>query len=93
MQSETDWLLPSATGTPRDDSKVRKAFQFLMRACGIQGVTPHTCRHTAATNMVATGIRPEIVKQILGHSDFSTTVNLYTHTSAVDLVSGIDLLD
>lgn len=93
MQSETDWLLPSAAGTPRDDSKVRKAFQSLMRACGIQGVTPHTCRHTAATNMIAAGVRPEIVKQILGHSDFSTTVNLYTHTSAADLVSGIDLLD
>lgn len=93
MQSETGWLLPSAAGTPRDDSKVRKEFQSLMRSCGIQGVTPHTCRHTAATNMIAAGVRPEIVKQILGHSDFSTTVNLYTHTSAADLVSGIDLLD
>lgn len=93
MQSETGWLLPSAAGTPKDDSKVRKEFQSLMRACGIQGVTPHTCRHTAATNMIAAGVRPEIVKQILGHSDFSTTVNLYTHTSAADLVSGIDLLD
>lgn len=93
MQSEMGWLLPSAAGTPRDDSKVRKEFQSLMRSCGIQGVTPHTCRHTAATNMIAAGVRPEIVKQILGHSDFSTTVNLYTHTSAADLVSGIDLLD
>lgn len=93
MQRETGWLLPSAAGTPRDDSKVRKEFQSLMRSCGIQGVTPHTCRHTAATNMIAAGVRPEIVKQILGHSDFSTTVNLYTHTSAADLVSGIDLLD
>ncbi len=90
--NETKWLLHTSAGTAKNDDNVRKAFRKLMKACHIEGVTPHTCRHTAATNLVAAGVRPEIIKQILGHSDFSMTVNRYTHTKAEDLIHGIDLL-
>lgn len=90
--NETKWLLHTSAGTAKNDDNVRKAFRKLMKACHIEGVTPHTCRHTAATNLVAAGVRPEIIKQIWGHSDFSMTVNRYTHTKAEDLINGIDLL-
>ncbi len=63
----TSWLLHTSAGTAKDADNVRKAFRSLMKACEISGVTPHTCRHTAATKMVAAGVRPEIIKQILGH--------------------------
>ena len=86
------WLLHTSAGTAKDADNVRKTFRSLMKACSIEGVTPHTCRHTAATKMVAAGVRPEIIKQILGHSDFSMTVNRYTHTQPADLVKGIDLI-
>ena len=36
-------------------------------------------RHTAATKMAASGLPPEVVKQILGHADIATTLNIYTH--------------
>ena len=91
-EGESHWLLHTAAGTAKDADNVRKSFRSLMKACGIEGVTPHTCRHTAATKMVAAGVRPEIIKQILGHSDFSLTVNRYTHTQPEDLVKGIDLV-
>lgn len=86
------WLLHTSAGTAKDADNVRKTFRSLMKACCIEGATPHTCRHTAATKMVAAGVRPEIIKQILGHSDFSMTVNRYTHTQPADLVKGIDLI-
>lgn len=91
--NSTRWLLHTSAGTAKDADNVRKAFRSLMKACEISGVTPHTCRHTAATKMVAAGVRPEIIKQILGHSDFSMTVNRYTHTQPADLVKGIDLIN
>lgn len=51
-----------------------------MHKLGIQGVTPHTCRHTAATKMAGpAACRREVVKQILGHADIATTLNIYTH--------------
>ena len=90
--NETEWLLPSKTGNHRDISTVRKSFDSLMRHCGIQGVTPHTCRHTAATLMISAGLDPAAIKQILGHADFSTTVNRYTHSDTAYLCSQINLL-
>lgn len=60
-----------------------------MAKLGIKGVTPHTCRHTAATRMAAAGIPPEATKQILGHADIATTLNIYTHPDAGFLKSNI----
>ena len=87
--NETDYLLPSKTGVPRDHNNVRKSFNSLMRRLGIEGVTPHTCRHTAATKMAASGLPPEVTKQILGHADIATTLNIYTHPDAANLVENL----
>ena len=87
--NETDYLLPSKTGVPRDHNNVRKSFNSLMHKLGITGVTPHTCRHTAATKMAASGLPPEVTKQILGHADIATTLNIYTHPDAANLVENL----
>ena len=52
--------------------------------------TPHTCRHTAATKMAASGLPPEVVKQILGHADIATTLNIYTHPDTALLVANLE---
>ena len=87
--NKTDYLLPSKTGVPRDHNNVRKSFNSLMRRLGIEGVTPHTCRHTAATKMAASGLPPEVTKQILGHADIATTLNIYTHPDTANLVENL----
>lgn len=87
--NETDFLIPSKYGIPRDHNNVRKSFGSLMKRLGIQGVKPHTCRHTAATKMMASGLAPEVVKQILGHADITTTLNIYTHPDVSLLVDGM----
>lgn len=84
------YLLASKYGLPRDHNNVRKSFGSLMQKLGIQGVTPHTCRHTAATKMAASGLPPEVVKQILGHADIATTLNIYTHPDTALLVANLE---
>lgn len=84
--NDTPYLIPSKYGLPRDHNNVRKSFNSLMRKLGIEDVTPHTCRHTAATKFAAAGLPPEVTKQILGHADITTTLNIYTHPDVQNLI-------
>lgn len=42
-------------------------------------VTPHVCRHTYCTNMAKKGMNPKALQYLMGHSDISITLNIYTH--------------
>ena len=44
----------------------------------IENITPHYLRHTFATLLYLQGVNVVTAKQLLGHADISTTVNIYT---------------
>ena len=52
-------------------------FQGLATECGIKARL-HDIRHTAGSYMIASGINPRVVQEILGHAQFSTT-EIYIH--------------
>ena len=86
---DSGWLLPSAHGTARRADGVRKSFNSLMAKLGIQGITPHSCRHTAATILANANVSTDTIKRILGHTDYAFTSNRYTSTNIDSLIEGI----
>ena len=42
-------------------------------------VTPQDLRHTFCTNMINAGMDAKKLQYLMGHSDVSTTLNIYTH--------------
>ncbi len=87
--SGSEWLIPSANGNARDADGVRKSFNSLMKKLEISGVTPHSCRHTAATIMATDGVPTDVIKRILGHTDYAFTSNRYTSTNIDALIEGM----
>lgn len=41
--------------------------------------TPHVCRHTYCSNQAKAGMNPKTLQYLMGHSDISVTMNVYTH--------------
>lgn len=47
-------------------------------------ISPHICRHTYCSDMAKTGITPKTLQYLMGHSDVSVTLNVYTHVGVED---------
>lgn len=53
----------------------------------------HTLRHTYTTNLLSNGAAPKDVQELLGHSDVSTTMNVYAHANREGKRNSARLLD
>ncbi len=80
-------LLDAYTGSRSQALFTARDWPALMQSLGITGMTPYNCRHTYTTMAVQSGLRPEILQRILGHANYSTTVEVYTHLGAEDILS------
>lgn len=48
-------------------------------------LTPYCTRHTFASLATLANIKPEILQEVMGHEDYSTTVNYYEHFTIEEL--------
>lgn len=71
---------------------VYRVITRLARACGLQGIHPHTLRHYFATRLVELGVNIRVIQELLGHADLSTTA-VYLDVSPMHLKSAIEALD
>ena len=86
------WVFPSPTDPLQPwnpQSFVNHIFTPALRQAGIQGVSWHTLRHTAASRRVMEGVDLVSVKEILGHRDIQTTLR-YAHLSPTHLRDAIN---
>lgn len=66
-------------GTPSNPSNLRKDFLQVLDRAGLPRIRFHDLRHTAASLMLSNGIPVNVVSNRLGHSQPSTTLDIYAH--------------
>lgn len=72
-------VFSTSVGTYFERQAILKIIKPIYKKAGIQGKNFHDLRHTYATRLFELGEQPKTVQMLLGHSNVSTTLNVYTH--------------
>ncbi|HEY4605903.1 MAG TPA: tyrosine-type recombinase/integrase [Blastococcus sp.] len=71
----------------------RRVFDEAARQAGLDGLTPHELRHTAASLAVSAGANVKAVQRLLGHASAAMTLDVYSGLFDDDLDAVADRLD
>ncbi len=81
----SDYLFLNKNGRQLSSRYVRVIIDDAVRKCQIDyHISPHTLRHTFATDLLNAGADLMSVKELLGHSSINTT-SIYTHVTTEQL--------
>ena len=75
---DLDLVFPSPSGRPLSQAHVLDRFHRVLAQAGLPKRRMHDLRHTYAIRLFALGQHPRAVQDLLGHSRFEITMNLYT---------------
>jgi integrase len=76
---DSGFIFTSSIGTPIDPRNLYREFQKVCRSAGLGDWHPHELRHSAASLMLAQGVKIQVVSQVLGHSSIRMTADVYGH--------------
>jgi integrase len=76
---DADFVFTTGIGTPLEPRNLERAFAEILKAAKVPHIRIHDLRHTAATLLLAQGVHPRVVMELLGHSGIAITMNIYSH--------------
>ena len=76
-----DFVFASHTGTPLDARNVVRHFHTLRERAGLKWLRFHDLRHAFGSLLAAQGVHPRVAMELMGHSQLSVTMQIYTHVA------------
>ena len=76
---DTGLIFVTVVGTHIDGTNLLRAFHRHLTRAGLPAMRFHSLRHSAATLMLALGVQPKVVAEMLGHSRVGITLDVYSH--------------
>ncbi len=75
-----DYVFCTSFGTHLNPTKdVLDQLKVLLKKAGLPDIRFHDLRHSAATLLLNEGVHPKVVQELLGHSNISMTMDVYSH--------------
>lgn len=85
-------VFESSCGGLVQAGSLNQAIQRIIRGTGIKHFSVHALRDTFATMAIKSGMQPNTLMEIMGHSDISTTMNIYVHVYDEEKKKAMDVL-
>ena len=81
-QKDEEWynFITSNRSKPQEHRTALRSAERLLSKIGVEYKGFHSFRHSYATKMLESGVNTKVVSDLLGHSNISTTLNIYSQT-------------
>lgn len=93
-----DYIFVNEMGERWKPRYLSDGFKRILEQNGLRRIRFHDLRHTCASLLLANKVPMKKIQEWLGHSDFSTTANIYAHldfqskiSSAEAMLTGLDM--
>ena len=80
--NKSDYVYVNDIGEPIKPGYVSQHYALVLQKNNLRKITFHELRHSCASLLLDSGVSMKEIQEWLGHSDFSTTANIYAHLDA-----------
>ena len=87
------YIFVDAIGNIFHPDTISRQFKEILKAAGLREIRFHDLRHSCASLLLAKGAALKEIQEWLGHSDISTTANIYAHLDYSSKVASANLMD
>ena len=91
------YVFTNTAGSPIDLNKVNSIIKEATEISSIKkSITTHTLRHTHISTLAQLGINLKAIQERVGHSDYKTTLEIYTHVTdqmAKDIMNKLETIN
>lgn len=82
FQSNNDYYILTNDANQFKDTRVyEKYLENILKQCNLRKLNFHTLRHTFATRCIESGMDIKTLSEILGHSSYRITLEVYVHST------------
>ena len=87
-----EYICTDALGKLYRPDYVSEHFALLLKKNGLRHIRFHELRHSCASLLLAKKVPMKMIQEWLGHSDISTTSNIYSHLDAESKLESADII-
>lgn len=91
--NDNNLVFTTRTGGLLEPRNVVRHFKTLLTRAKLTPSRFHDLRHTAASLLLAQGVHPRVVMEILGHARISMTMDTYSHVMPMALTDAAAKMD
>lgn len=91
-QKYLGYVIVDEMGNLRKPNYVSKKFKDTIHAHGLPDIRFHDLRHSCASLFLANGVNMKSIQEWLGHSNFSTTADVYSHLDYNNKITSANIM-